>query len=94
MSEYYSSFESRLGYWLFLGNRRHCAYYDPGTIWPFPLSKALLAMEEKLHSRLGLMEGSRVLDAGCGSGWVAMTMAKKGLKVDAIDITPHHLEDA
>jgi ubiquinone/menaquinone biosynthesis C-methylase UbiE len=51
-------------------------------------------MEEKLYDRLGLQPGARVLDAGAGSGYVAMTMARHGLHVQAIDITPHHLEDA
>jgi ubiquinone/menaquinone biosynthesis C-methylase UbiE len=51
-------------------------------------------MEEKLYERLGLQPGARVLDAGAGSGYVAMTMAKHGLNVQAIDITPHHLADA
>jgi sterol 24-C-methyltransferase len=51
-------------------------------------------MEAKLHSRLGLPSGSRVLDAGAGSGYVAMYMARQGMEVQAIDITPHHLADA
>lgn len=51
-------------------------------------------MEEKLYTRLGLEPGSRVLDAGAGSGYVAIYMARKGLNVQAIDITPHHLADA
>ena len=51
-------------------------------------------MEEKLYTRLGLEPESRVLDAGAGSGYVAIYMARKGLNVQAIDITPHHLADA
>jgi sterol 24-C-methyltransferase len=51
-------------------------------------------MEDKLYTRLGLQPGDRVLDAGAGSGYVAMTMAKHGLNVQAIDITPHHIVDA
>lgn len=51
-------------------------------------------MEEKLFSRLGLKPGSKVLDAGAGSGYVAMHMAENGLDVTAIDITPIHLENA
>lgn len=57
------------------------------------MTPASIAMEEKLYSRLGVKEG-RVLDAGCGSGYVAMTMARHGLDVAAVDITPVHLEDA
>lgn len=51
-------------------------------------------MEEKLYTRLGLEEGSRVLDAGAGSAVVASYMAERGLKVDGIDLTPMHVEDA
>lgn len=51
-------------------------------------------MEKKLYTRLGLEPGAKVLDAGAGSGYVAKYMAEKGLNVQAIDITPHHLADA
>lgn len=51
-------------------------------------------MEEKLYTRLDLKPGSKVMDAGAGSGYVAMYMARKGLNVQAIDITPHHITDA
>lgn len=51
-------------------------------------------MEEKLYLRLSLSNGSRVLDAGAGSGLVASFMAQHGLLVDAIDLTPMHVEDA
>ncbi|KAE8872195.1 hypothetical protein PTNB73_03654 [Pyrenophora teres f. teres] len=91
---YYGSLESRLGYWLVLGNARHCGLYAKGQLSPFPISKAQRAMEDKLYTRLGLKPGDRVLDAGAGSGYVAMTMARHGLNVQAIDITPHHVADA
>lgn len=65
--EYYTSLESRLGYWLLLGNARHCGFWESGTMWPFPISKAQRAMEEKLYMRLDLVDGSKVLDAGAGS---------------------------
>lgn len=51
-------------------------------------------MEDLVYTKLALAPGSRVLDAGAGSGYVAMHMAEKGLNVQAIDITPMHLEDA
>ncbi|KAF2092473.1 S-adenosyl-L-methionine-dependent methyltransferase [Rhizodiscina lignyota] len=94
VEDYYSSFESRLGYWLLLGNTRHCGLYKKGQLSPFPISRAQRAMEEKLYTRLGLKEGARILDAGAGSGYVAIYMARKGLNVQAIDVTPHHLVDA
>jgi len=64
---YYGSLESRLGYWLVLGNARHCGLYAKGQLSPFPLSTAQRAMEDKLFTRLGLKPGDRVLDAGAGS---------------------------
>ncbi|KAK2749622.1 hypothetical protein FQN57_005844 [Myotisia sp. PD_48] len=94
VEEYYSNLESRIGYWLLLGNARHCGIWEKGSLWPFPISRAQRRMEEKLYNRLGLKPGSKVLDAGAGSGYVAIHMAKGGLNVQAIDITPIHVEDA
>ncbi|EXJ80048.1 hypothetical protein A1O3_08334 [Capronia epimyces CBS 606.96] len=51
-------------------------------------------MEDHLYARLDLASGLRILDAGAGSGYVAIHMAGKGLNVQAVDITPLHLEDA
>ncbi|KAK6438381.1 hypothetical protein LTR95_005419 [Oleoguttula sp. CCFEE 5521] len=94
VEQYYSSVESRLGYWLLLGNARHCGYWPAGILWPFPISRALRAMEEKLYQRLDLPAGAKVLDAGAGSGVVASYMAKRGLVVQGIDLTPMHVQDA
>ncbi|KAF2105782.1 S-adenosyl-L-methionine-dependent methyltransferase [Lophiotrema nucula] len=94
VQDLYESLESRMGYWLILGNTRHCGLYRKGQISPFPIAKAQRAMEEKMYMRLNLKPGSKVLDAGAGSGFVAIYMARKGLSVQAVDITPHHLADA
>lgn len=52
-------------------------------------------MEEKLYQRLNLSEGSKVFDAGAGSGVVASYMAEKhGLHVTGIDVTKVHVKDA
>ncbi|EMC97623.1 hypothetical protein BAUCODRAFT_33346 [Baudoinia panamericana UAMH 10762] len=94
VQEYYSSLESRLGYWLLLGNARHCEYWPPGTLWPFPIGCAQRDMEEKLWERLGIEKGSKVLDAGAGSGKVASYMAHKGLIIEVVDLTPLHVQQA
>ena len=94
LQSYYDSFESRIGYRLVLGGTRHFGYYDEATSWPFPVGRALRAMEEKLFRALDLPEGSRVVDAGCGVGHVALYMARHGLRITAIDVIDHHLAKA
>ncbi|KAI1408032.1 S-adenosyl-L-methionine-dependent methyltransferase [Hypoxylon sp. FL1857] len=95
LQSYYYSIESRLGYRLLLGGTRHFGYWDHDTYWPFPLSKGLRNMEDKLAEALALPTGSRVLDAGCGVGHVALRMAKThGLRVEGIDIVDHHVAKA
>ncbi len=94
LESYYKSFESRIGYRLVLGGTRHFGFYEEGTYWPFPVGKALRAMEEKLFRALDLPEGSQVLDAGCGVGHVALYMARNGLRITAIDVMDHHLAKA
>jgi SAM-dependent methyltransferase len=42
----------------------------------------------------GVTRGMRVLDVGCGTGVVAITAARAGAKVSAIDLTPPLLERA
>ncbi len=42
----------------------------------------------------GVRAGQRVLDAGCGTGVVAITAARLGAKVTGIDLTPELLERA
>ena len=48
-------------------------------------------MEDHLISSLALEKGSKVLDAGCGVGHVAMHLAKKGYRVRGIDVVDRHL---
>ncbi|KAL8666532.1 MAG: hypothetical protein Q9202_001330 [Teloschistes flavicans] len=88
---YYDTWESRIGYRLVLGGRRHFAYYEPGTLWPFPLGPAMKRMEDHLYTSLDLQPGAMVLDAGCGAGQVTLHMAHKGLHIQAIDITKNHV---
>ncbi|KAH9215572.1 S-adenosyl-L-methionine-dependent methyltransferase [Leptodontidium sp. 2 PMI_412] len=94
LQDYYEGLESRIGYQLVLGGTRHFGYYEPGTYWPFPIGKALRAMEDRLISNLGLEKGSKVLDAGCGVGHVAIHLAKNGYYVRAIDFVDHHVVKA
>ncbi|KAK0622067.1 S-adenosyl-L-methionine-dependent methyltransferase [Bombardia bombarda] len=92
LESYYMSLESRIGYKLLLGGTRHFGYYKPGTYWPFPIGRALRAMEAKLFDDLNLPEGSQVIDAGCGVGHVAIYMARRGLRVTAFDFVENHVK--
>ena len=91
---YFNSLESRIGYRLILGGTRHHGYYPAETKWPFPITRALRAMEDHLFNSLNLSAEATVLDAGCGAGHVAIYMAKKGLRVFGIDVVDHHLAKA
>lgn len=92
LQTYYQSLESRIGYRLVLGGTRHFGYYEHDTWWPFPLGRALRAMEDRLAAVLDLGPGARVLDAGCGVSHVAIHLASKhGLKIQGIDIVDHHI---
>ncbi len=92
LQRYYASFESRIGYRLFLGGTRHFGYYQPGTKWPFPINGALRRMEDHLFDSLKLQPHAEVLDAGCGVGHVAMYLARKGLHVHGIDVVTKHIK--
>jgi sterol 24-C-methyltransferase len=94
LQEYYSSLESRIGYRFILGGTRHFGYYKTDKSWPFPISEALRAMENHLYNTLGVKTGEQVLDAGCGNGYVAIHMAKRGLSVQAIDVIGRHIGKA
>lgn len=95
LQSYYASWESRIGYHLMLGGTRHYGYYEKPNAWPLPVGPALRAMENQLYIGLQCPQGSRVLDAGCGYGHVAVSMARKGgYEVQAIDVVARHAERA
>jgi magnesium-protoporphyrin O-methyltransferase len=53
------------------------------------------AMRDKVLSWLpGDLRGARVLDAGCGTGAMAVALAQRGAHVHAIDISPSLIEIA
>jgi len=91
---YYDRTESRIGYRYLLHGTKHYGWYEPGqSMWQF--SAAMRRMENQLGTRLALPAGAKVLDAGCGVGDVARTMAGTyNLKVTGIDILDFNLEEA
>ena len=95
LQDYYSTLESRVGYSLFLGGTRHFGYYSSETAWPWPVTTALRNMEAELLAILKCSAGAKVLDAGCGAGFVAIFMAQiGGFQIEGIDLTPHHITKA
>jgi len=51
-------------------------------------------MEDDLIGTLDLEKGSKVLDAGCGAGYVAIHLATVGYRVHGIDLVDHHIVKA
>lgn len=49
---------------------------------------------ERMATALGLQPGSRLLDAGCGSGQFAIGFARRGCRVTGIDLSPEMIARA
>lgn len=77
-----------------LGGTCHFGYTAEGQ--RFELDSALRSMETLLGRTLALPEGSVVLDAGCGFGRVATTLASEpfNLNIIGIDLIPERLKEA
>jgi len=91
---YYDRTESRIGYRYLLHGTKHFGWYDQGqSMWAFAAS--MRRMETELGKRLSLPSGAVVLDAGCGVGDVARTMATAfNFQVTGIDILDFNLDEA
>ncbi len=70
-------FEASLSFWhsLYTGQGLYAAIYQDR------LTRALSAID-----KLGLPAGARVLDVGCGAGFLSLALAKRGLRVTAVDL--------
>ena len=91
---YYDRTESRIGYLYLLRGTKHFGWYESGQS-KWQLTQAMRRMEDELGKRLNLPADAEVLDAGCGMGDVARTMATKyRLKVTGIDILDFNIEEA
>ncbi|GAA0587624.1 class I SAM-dependent methyltransferase [Streptomyces crystallinus] len=74
---YYRAFGSRFGYAALLGRTRHFGWYEPGhSAWGF--TAAMRRMELVVARKLDLPAAASVLDAGCGVGDTARTVARAG----------------
>lgn len=80
---YYPSLSPNAGIWRY-----------SKSLNPFPIYPALLAMEDQVFESLKIQGNKKgegegeVLDAGCGTGDMAIYFAKRGLKVHTIDLLP------
>ena len=63
-------------------------YGDPDTI------KLLKSREIDFMINTAVSAGKRALDLCCGAGWLSLELARRGMKVDAIDISPDAIEVA
>lgn len=82
---YYRAFGSRFGYAALLGRTRHFGWYEPGHS-PWGFAAAMRRMELVVAGKLALPPASSVLDAGCGVGDTARTIARvSGAHVTGID---------
>lgn len=74
--------------------------WDERVEWWDEMSQANARSEARIHDldrttkALNLVHGSRVLDAGCGTGQWAIAFAKRGYVVSGIDIAPAMIERA
>src|SRR5215471_100052 len=59
-----------------------------------PLEAITTSAAARLVRFAGVTQGMRLLDVGCGTGVVAVTAARLGARVSAIDLTPELLERA
>lgn len=67
---------------------------SPATYWE---ENAILGRRDTyrvLVARLGPLEGRRILDAGCGRGWLARRLAKEGARVTGADVLSGHVSEA
>jgi SAM-dependent methyltransferase len=59
-----------------------------------PLEMITTPAAARLVRHAGVVDGQRVLDVACGTGVVAITAARAGARVAALDLTPQLLERA
>lgn len=71
--------------------------YEPGTVDFFKAYDAVRGKDEfqycfHLLNLLPDMAGKKVLDVGCGNGWILSQIAKTGMKLYGIDLTMKSIE--
>lgn len=56
--------------------------------------KIVLGEEKKLMINLASQKKGKVLDLGCGSGWLCLELARRGMNVVGIDVSPDRIKIA
>jgi SAM-dependent methyltransferase len=73
------------------GDSLHFAPFEPGE----DREHALSSLERRLVADAGLRPSATLLDVGCGTGAVALAIARRsGAHVTGIDLVPAHVEHA
>jgi 2-polyprenyl-3-methyl-5-hydroxy-6-metoxy-1,4-benzoquinol methylase len=84
-------------------NAHSCRYFERDDLREFWMNKPFsdaawtgwaLSRFGQLLTALDLRPGDRVLDFGCGSGWSSVMLARRGVEVGGMDISPSALEIA
>jgi sterol 24-C-methyltransferase len=96
IQEYYEKLESRYGYYIVMRQSQHIGYYsDPENAKSETESDAQKNMHDKIVEYLKPVPEHKILDAGCGQGFVAVDLAERyGLHITGIDITPYIVKRA
>ena len=96
--DYYESGGVRWDYSFFLGTGgMHFGYSKNPKEWlgPHRLRRAARAMTTLVADNAGITAGDRVLDAGCGVGWPAITVARtRSCHVTGVSISAAQVRDA
>ena len=66
----------------------------PATYWEENAVLGRADTYRALLGRLGPIAGRRILDAGCGRGWLARRLAGQGALVTAVDVLEDHVSEA
>lgn len=94
VQNYYESIGCRLGYLLLLKGSQHFGYYPSGCA-NISEDDAQRFHHDLLAQCLEYLHGMKVLDAGCGQGFVSCDLAQRfGMNVTGIDVTPYIVERA
>lgn len=89
VQQYYQSISANLGYFFVMHGSQHFGYYPTGrsnvSEW-----EAQKAHHDVIAKNLNLQSEDKVLDAGCGQGFVAADIATRyHCHITGIDITPY-----